>query len=290
MKKCIHQYLTYCKTNPQPPGFADFLRGTKTLYLLSMKYNYSLLIDYDIHPIFKYFKYNEKIYVKNIKNINTLEFLPPLDYKLIYNNLEELFNDNNDIHLLTNSFYNIPMTDALHEEKDIKLSCEFIKEILEPGELLSNLYKNKMNEMNFIDNEQFIIIHLRFHDNCLFNNDFDITDIQKDSIINIINNINNENNDDKKIIIISNFYNFIQLLKNKFNNMYFTNSLPIHLGSLDKNNTELKIQETLIDLLFLSKSSEIYSISQYGGSGFSWEIAQIYNIPIKNYSCSVFNF
>ncbi len=40
LKTCIHQYLTKCKTNPQPPGFADFLRGTRTLYLLSKKYDY----------------------------------------------------------------------------------------------------------------------------------------------------------------------------------------------------------------------------------------------------------
>jgi hypothetical protein len=29
--KCIHNYLTKCSTNPQPPGFADFLRGTIAL-------------------------------------------------------------------------------------------------------------------------------------------------------------------------------------------------------------------------------------------------------------------
>jgi hypothetical protein len=37
-KICVHQYLTSCKINPQPPGLADFLRGTRTLYLLSKKY------------------------------------------------------------------------------------------------------------------------------------------------------------------------------------------------------------------------------------------------------------
>jgi hypothetical protein len=35
LKICVHQYLTKCKTNPQPPGLAVFLRGIRTLYLLS---------------------------------------------------------------------------------------------------------------------------------------------------------------------------------------------------------------------------------------------------------------
>jgi len=34
-KNCIHKYLTKCNTNPQPPGIADFLRGTQTLFLLT---------------------------------------------------------------------------------------------------------------------------------------------------------------------------------------------------------------------------------------------------------------
>ena len=38
----------------------------------------------------------------------------------------------------------------------------------------------------------------------------------------------------------------------------------------------------------LIKSSSIYAISQYGGTGFSNEISQIYNIPYHNISDHVF--
>jgi hypothetical protein len=34
-KQCIHKYLNICKTNPQPPGFGDFLRGSIALYNFS---------------------------------------------------------------------------------------------------------------------------------------------------------------------------------------------------------------------------------------------------------------
>ncbi len=30
---CIHRYLTECASNPQPPGMADFIRGTIATYL-----------------------------------------------------------------------------------------------------------------------------------------------------------------------------------------------------------------------------------------------------------------
>ena len=53
---CIHHYLTYCKTNPKPPGFADFIRGTIALYYFSKKYGYELLLDIK-HPMFQYLYY-----------------------------------------------------------------------------------------------------------------------------------------------------------------------------------------------------------------------------------------
>ena len=57
---CVHKYLSNCTTNPQPPGFADFLRGTITLYNLSQQYNYNLYVD-NSHIIFKYLKHNVNI-------------------------------------------------------------------------------------------------------------------------------------------------------------------------------------------------------------------------------------
>ena len=81
-KECIHKYLTKCTNNPQPPGFADFLRGTIALYNMSKEYGYKLYIDGE-HPIYKYLKQNKNI-IKSDKNIKTEEYLPPISYNVIY--------------------------------------------------------------------------------------------------------------------------------------------------------------------------------------------------------------
>jgi len=280
MNKCIHRYLTKCLTNPQPPGFADFIRGTKTLYILSKKFNYKLLIDYNIHPIFKYFKFDENIYINELNNFTTKELLPPIDYKEIYSQLLNLFNSKQDLYLLTNSFYISCMTH--HNDHDIDAinsSNNFIKEMLRPSDLLEELFINKINEIN-IDINNYIIVHIRIKDDCFFNENFNI-DKNFDNLVKEKIKITIDNNCDKNILVLSNYDGYLQHLKNLFNNIYITNNLTIHLGSLTNKNMENKIQGTLIDLLFMTKSKEIYSISQYGGSGFSYEIAQIYNIPLK---------
>ncbi len=310
-KICIHQYLTKCKTNPQPPGFADFLRGTRTLYLLSKKYNYKILIDYDIHPIFKFLKYDENFFIRNL-NVDTLELLPPIEYNEIYEKLTSYFESNNNIYILTNSFH------SNFEESEIIESNNYLKNILIPNNLLSILIKKKLLRMNInIDdldniNNKYIVIHIRLHDSCLFNDNFNLDNNIINNLHNAINNI--MNNNDKKIIIISNYYKLIENLKKKYDNLFFTNNNPIHLGSLseninlndldeisdieedEKNNIELKvlnkldkkIRDTLIDFFILTKSSIIYAISEYGGTGFSYEISQIYNIPYHNISHHVF--
>jgi hypothetical protein len=286
-KICIHRYLTKCKTNPQPPGIADFLRGTKTLHLLSQKFNYKLYIDYDSHPIFKYFKYNPNFYISNTDNIDTLEILPPLDYGVIYEKLEELFTNNDILYILTNSFYSSYGASGNYTNEEIINSNNFLKNILIPDILLENLYKKKLEDLNIKEDETFIIIHLRFNDDCFSNKSFYISDIHYNKIIEKINTIINTCID-KKIIIISNFYNLVKKLKDIYKEICFTNSNTIHLGLLSSENYEISIQETLLDLLFIINSSEIHAISQYGGSGFSYFISEIYNIKYNNYSNDIF--
>jgi len=279
MNLCIHRYLTKCLTNPQPPGFADFIRGTKALYILSKKFNYKLLIDYNIHPLFKYFKFNENIYINELNNNTTMELLPPVSYHEIYSQLLNLFNSKQDLYLLTNSFHVSHMT--RHNDHNIDVinsSNNFIKEMLKPSDLLEELFLNKINEIN-IDINNYIIIHIRIKDDCFFNENFNL-DENFDSLVKEKIKIVIDNNCNKNILVLSNHSRYLQNLKSLFNNIFITNNLTIHLGSLDNNNMENKIQGTLIDLLFMSKSKEIYSISQYGGSGFSHVIAQIYNIPL----------
>lgn len=286
-KICVHQYLTKISTSLVIPGIADFLRGSKTLYLLCKKYNYNLLIDYNIHPIFKYFKYNSEFYIKNSKNNNTIELIYPLEWKIIYEELEKLFSNNDNIFVFTNSFFNIRGATGIYNNENNIESNNFIKNILIPDTFLENLYNNKIKEFNMKIDEKYIIIHIRIVDKCFTDTNFSLSDIENNNIINKIKEIIN-NNINNKIIVISNFNNLIKNLKNIFNEIYFTNSLSIHLGYLSNIEDETSIQETLLDLLFLKNASIIYGISQYGGSGFSETIAEIYNIVHINCSSSIF--
>ena len=101
-KHCIHSYLTVCKTNPQPPGFADFLRGTVQLYNFCKIYNYELFIDSN-HPCFTALKANKNLIYRN-KHREVLEFLPPESYSNIYNQIEDRFKLNESFCVMTNSF------------------------------------------------------------------------------------------------------------------------------------------------------------------------------------------
>lgn len=282
MNFCIHKYLTKCSTNPQPPGIADFIRGTKTLYILSKKFNYKLLIDYNIHPLFKYFKYDENIYTKKSNNEKTLELIPPISYDEIYSKLLYFFESKDNLNVLTNSFHTSNMT--LHEgfsADEINESNNFIKKMLIPSEQLEKLFKNKINEIN-LDINNYITIHIRIRDDCFFDEKFSIdnkfNDLVKKNIELIL-----KNNSDKNLLVLSNDSKYLKKLKVLFNNIFITDNPTIHLGSLDNLNMESKIQGTLLDLLFMSNSKYIHMISQYGGSGFSYEIAQVYNIPVNIY-------
>ena len=55
MPTVVHKYKTKCTLNPQPPGLADFIRGTLVLYQKARKYGYTLEIDYS-HPILQLLK------------------------------------------------------------------------------------------------------------------------------------------------------------------------------------------------------------------------------------------
>jgi hypothetical protein len=101
-KICIHKYLTLCKTNPQPPGLADFLRGTIALYNFSNQYGYKLFIDCN-HPLFTYLKSNKNLINDNSSEV--IEMLPPLSYDEIYNKLKQIFIKGESFSIVTNSFY-----------------------------------------------------------------------------------------------------------------------------------------------------------------------------------------
>jgi hypothetical protein len=299
-KNSIHRYLIHCETNPQPPGFADFLRGTITLYLLSKKYNYNFYIDYNSHPVFKNFKFDDTVYIKNTDCENkTIELLPPIDYKNIYNNLKKLFMENKNMYLLTNSFHSGFGISSNYTCDEVKDAHKFIQKMLIPSPNFQNVIDAKMKNMKIVENDYYVV-HLRFNDCCLFDTSFDISEKSKNEIINLIDDIDKKK--EKKIVILSNWKAITNFLQQKNSNVIITNGSPIHTGNLNNlitinniinksaENEEVtnQLSDTMFDLYIISRCSEIYCASQYGRSGFSYEVSTIYNIKYNNISHKIF--
>jgi hypothetical protein len=276
-KVCIHKYLTKCKLVIQPPGFADYLRGTVALFNLSQKYGYTLLLDNE-HPIFKYFENNNKIISSKflLDNSSISELLPPLSYNDIYNKLNNLFKNNKSFVVMTNSFYNFNQHNMYNWGNISKECCQYLKDILKPSvELTNKIDYIIRNIYNIKNDETFKTIHIRAGDNFIHNNIFDNSLYQKYYIQ--ISNIVNTNNY-TKYILISDSSMIANKLKANIPSLYYWDNAKVHIGDL-RNNINSALLDTLTDFFILSKSSEIISISKLNElSGFSTVISLIFDI------------
>ena len=273
---CIHKYLTKCLTNPQPPGFADFLRGTIALYNFSKKYNYQLYLD-GSHPLFKCFKPNKNISIE--QNIDVHEFLPDMTYNHIYVTLDNMFNKGKSFNVMTNSFYTLK-NGILENYGPITEDCrDYLKDILSPTVEVENKMKEIL-DMNNLTNYK--VIHLRLGDRFL-------DDEYDDEIYNLYyNKIRNLKNDAKYILlsdssIIANKLKKEINLRNDSNNLidlHYWDNTKIHLGDLKNKNSDIhsNIVDTMVDFFIMSKSSQIIA----NGSGFSKISSVIYDIPYTN--------
>jgi hypothetical protein len=267
-KQCVHKYLTHCSTNPQPPGFADFLRGTIALYYFSKKYDYTLLIDRS-HPVFKYFKQHKHIFCNT--DLKTEELLPPLSYEDIFLKLNEMFTRGKSFSVLTNSFYD-SNNGSLNNFGEITKDCaEYMKELLSPSievETRINDVFSKIYKIN--TNDSFKVIHLRFGDKFIHNNLYD------NELYNFYyNKISNLVNIDKtiKYVLISDSSLMANKLKTDINELLYWDNSKIHLGDLINVSTS-NMLDTVVDFFIISRSNEIIS----NDSGFSRVSSVIYNI------------
>ncbi len=260
---CVHKYLTKCVTNPQPPGFADFLRGTIALYIFAKKYDYALSIDRS-HPVFNYLKGTHEY------TGYTEELLPPLSYPNIYSILENKFKSKKSFSIMTNSFYNL-QNGILSNYGEITPDCaNYMKDLLSPIIELENKLSYVFNEVYKI-NAPFNIIHLRFGDIFIENNIYN--DQMYNLYYNKINKLINENLNEK-YILISDSVEIAKKLKTNIPELLYWDNSKIHLGSLTQFKSNSDIMDTLVDFFIISKSKQIFS----NGSGFSNINSIIYNI------------
>ena len=268
-KSCVHKYLTLCKTNPQPPGLADFLRGTIALYNLTKLYDYKLFIECS-HPMFNYLKPNKNFIVND--SFNVIELLPPLSYPDIYDKLNTEFKKDASFYTMTNSFYNL-QNGSLTNFGFISDECRYyMQNILSPSEEINKkiqLVFTSVYNINIVNN--FKIIHLRFGDQYLYNNIFDenLYNLSFNKISELV-----DKNSDVKFILLSDSSIIANKLKKHIPLLNYWDNSKTHMGGLN-NSSDIAIFDTMTDFFIMSKSNEILVLND---SGFSRVISIIYNI------------
>jgi hypothetical protein len=264
-KICIHKYLTSCKTNPQPPGLSDFIRGTIALFNYSKLYNYDLYID-NSHEIFNNLLKNNKIIENNILN-QTIELLPPLTYDKIDFELNKLFLQNKSFCIMTNSFYTKDSNGNIENFGEISLECKkFLKQIFTPNYETKNYLNDTYKYLNLNLDEKYYIIHLRLGDNFLHNNIFDkdLFEILNEKIVLLLTK-----NYNKQFVLLSDSSNMANKLKIKNPKLFYWDNKKIHIGDLNHNNIKDSVNDTLIDFFMMQNCDKIFSYAFNGTSGFS---------------------
>jgi len=284
--KCVHRYLTNCRTNPQPPGIADFLRGCVALFILSKRYDFDFFIDWSSHPIFKNFEYDESIFVRMAENVETIESIPPKSFQDIYNHLIFLFERKEDFNILTNSPYFGWGVDYGFSTEEIESGFEYIKKVLNLEKSRLVEYEDVKKRMGIADGD-YTTIHLRFYDQCLTYPNFGVSQMMFNNFMQFVSDVEKGGG---KIVILSNWMRFVDYVLQFKPNLLCFGGKPIHTGELDKHIgspaslIDEKLRDTVFDLKILSESKKIYSISQYGGSGFSNLMSEIYHIDFEHIS------
>lgn len=261
MKRVVHRYLTVAKTIAQPPGFADFIRGTIAVYQFSKQYNYKFKIDSDSHPIFKLLDMPSEFTVKLDPSEDTLEIF---NYDNMSPMIEDMFKMNVDFNIYTHAYYK--------NNSDMSDEYNFIKLLLNPSlELYThiNIIKNSIN-IDFL--KPYTIIHVRLGDKPLLYN----TSVEGEIVNRIRSYIQAVKQTSIQVLLITDSSD----LKNKVSDICsITNSIPIHMGSLDNADIKQRLLDTLSEFFLMSKSNVIHCISYWDKSGFSYICSKIYSIP-----------
>lgn len=266
-KICIHKYLKTCRTNPQPPGLGDFIRGTISLFDYCQKYNYKLLFDND-HELFELLEKNENIIDSNILS-TTIELIPPIGYDEINIRLENLFLENKNFCVLTNSFYKNEISD------ECKL---FVRNIFTPNEIIVKNIDNVLKKLNININKKYNVIHLRFGDKYIHNNNEFDTNTYK-CLDEKIKNILLENTDEQ-FILLSDSSKMAQELSLNNSALFYFDNKKIHMGDLIyEDSIKNAVIDTITDFFIMSKCDKIFS---YQGSGFSYMASILFDKPYLN--------
>lgn len=271
MPTVVHKYLTKCQLNPQPPGVADFIRGTLVLFQKARKYGYILKLDYS-HPILQLLKG-----ANNTQHTgHTIELICPVSFEQQDAILNRLFQSGQNFNVMTNilprNFYNEPV------DTETK---QYLRELLVPNDnivAMTNDLKTKIGR-------DYDVIHIRTGDYYMLNNVSANHDFFYNKAVETVNKLG----DKRAILIVTDNYVLKKRLQERLCGapdeipyVFFTDTNPIHSGSLSKNDDlSQRLVGTLLDFHIMSGAKTIYRISPEG-SGFGYICSVIYDIPFEH--------
>jgi hypothetical protein len=231
-------------------GLGDFLRGSIMLAQLAKHFNIHFKLDASRHNISKF--------------LNNESQLLPSETK-IHDSLNE-----NDIYKLIQQFINSPnetLYISTHKCYKNKLVSNDIKQCINSFFTFKNKYYETAKK--YFNLKKYNVLHIRCKDND-FNSDF-----EDNNLFSEITKLNLQ----KNTIIISNNCELKKKI-NKLFGFYFINNTSGHTGYAKCNLSEF--ENTIIDFIILSKSSNTYCFSYYShGSGFSEHCSLLNNIPYR---------
>ena len=262
-KVVIHTWTQNVSNQPKSSfwGLGDILRGTCTLYNLSKKYDFDLIVDYSLHPISKFLEADNHPYKDFIEKYKKyIMFINPEQLEsFIFNNLKSY----KIILLHTNG----PHTTFLSQLSD---DCKiFVKSLLKPNKSFEEYINNNLVSIPY---RSYNILHFRLGDrSILYNNPVNL-EKKYYEYDNILDKYVEEND-----IIISDTLNF-KLVTSKVRDIFTFNTTPAHMGFTSD---EESVRDTLFEFILASKANKIKTYSTYTWtSGFMTAVNLIYDIPI----------
>lgn len=272
MKTVIHVYCQNIKrenidTDTTSWGLGDCIRGTLSLFRLSKKLNFNLIVDLKHHPISNFLENNNTDYRNLIDtNISDLKFFFSLHN--LQNYIENSLINDDIVMVHTNSIWDLNEIQNTNTVNSLPIDeQEFIKKIFIPNNNFNDFINNKLSYINFDYN----IIHFRCGDDRSFN----LENLVNDDLSRFEEIFKKyyEKND----ILISDNKIFKNYIKSKYDVIMFDTEI-LHTGF----QSDIKsIEGTLFDFFLQIKSKKIKSFTAHNHiSGFMLWNAKVYNIPL----------
>jgi len=248
-------------------GFGDLLRGTVCLYQFSKRFNFTLIVDTQLHPV-------SKLFVS----------IPHMYSNYVLENQSEIINainsrDKLEILLKNKLSCDKPLMISTNVEPPNNMTndCKrFMRLLLHPTDEFNRFFIEMRARFNIPNN--YTIAHFRLGDQELMNKTIDVANYQMLGEI-----VNFHMTNTPNLFIMSDSLEFKKYLCKRIRPEFVGRiipSTPIHLSHPDALDVE-KIKETMFDFMLLINARLIKTHSKYMWiSNFVKWAGNIFNVPV----------